>query len=163
MRANSTEVGVRTFVHSAERGLVGIEESQAVFGRDLYVQGSVELRVNGVVILDRDNVDTVDALWSLFLACLGDFLEKGYGVLRFPECAYVLTLERVTGGRIVLKFEGPNAKRSASGGEREVMDGLLLGAAEFFQAVLDTSPRDEWGYRRDLGTALLLRDGLLKG
>ncbi|MFJ6406304.1 hypothetical protein ACIQK9_12390 [Streptomyces hydrogenans] len=161
MRNNSTKVVVRTFLHSAEEGLVGIEESRAVFGRDLYVQGSVELCVDGVVILARDDVDTIDSLWSFFLACLDDFLKRGYGVLRFPECAYVLTLKRVAGGRVVMKFEGPNKNRSALGGEREVIDGLLLGAVEFFQSVLDSSPRDEWGYRRDLGAALLLRSDLL--
>ncbi|MET9345893.1 hypothetical protein [Streptomyces termitum] len=155
-----SKVVVRTFLCSGTGECTGIEQARPVFGRGLHVQGAVELGIDGAEVLTRAEVDTIDALWSLLLTCLGNFLESGHGVLRFPERAYSLTFERAAGRRVVLRFAGPNAKRSASGGEREVMDALLSGAAEFFRAVLASSPRDEWGYRRDLAAALALREGL---
>ncbi|MGW6965864.1 hypothetical protein ACWGET_17655 [Streptomyces zaomyceticus] len=155
---DSRTVEVRTYLQSDSGELVSIDLSGNEFHRDRYVQGAVEFRVGDVLLLGRENIDTIDALWSLMLSCLEAFMAGGTGVLRFPERMYVLTLKRIRPGNVLVRFDGPVEKRTAAGNEKDVLDGLLAGAVDFFAAVLESSPKDEWSYRRDLNAALRLRE-----
>ncbi|MFJ7126589.1 hypothetical protein [Streptomyces sp. NPDC098101] len=149
---------VKTFVISESEEPVEVGECHLDFARDRRVQGFVEIRVGGVLILGRENSDTIDALWSLLLAFLEDFLEGGEGALRFPERRYVLGLKRIPGGNVVVKFEDQEERRTALGREKDVLEGLLSGAVDFFGSVLETFPKEEWSYRRDFNTAVRLSE-----
>ncbi|MEU5992344.1 hypothetical protein ABZ806_25520 [Spirillospora sp. NPDC047418] len=149
-------VEVRTFVVIGEEA-VPVEGCGISFSRDDYVQGAIELHVDGVLIIGRDEIDTIDALWSLLLTYLERFAAGGGGVFNFPERRYVLNLKRVSGARVLVTFESGLDRRRAVASEKSVVCGLAAGAVKFFGAVLSFAPIAEWSYRRDFNLAMEMR------
>ncbi|WP_189545493.1 hypothetical protein [Streptomyces gelaticus] len=149
---------VRTFVVSDSGEFIPIESCGISFSRDRRIQGAIEFCVDGVQIFGRNDIDTIDALWSLILTYLEHFIAGEGGVLNFPERSFMLDLKRVSGGNVVVKFVGRDEKRTALSREKAVLGALASGAVEFFSAVLNSSPKEEWSYRRDLGAAVRLHE-----
>ncbi|MGI5420484.1 hypothetical protein [Actinomadura luteofluorescens] len=149
-------VEVRTFVITGEDS-VPVEGCGLSFSRDDHVQGAIELHVNGVPILGRDEIDTIDALWSLLLTYLERFAAGKEEVFNFPERRWTLNLERVSGARVLVTFEDGLDRRRTVASEKSVVCGLAAGAVKFFGAVLSFAPIEEWSYRRDFNLAMKMR------
>lgn len=135
---------------------MSVEKCGTPFSRDKYIQGAIELTVEGVRILGCEESDTIDALWSLIVTDLERFVAGEDVVIRFPERRYMLALKRASRGRVVVRFVDIDRVRTAVGRTRSVLEALASGAADFFNAVLSTHPVDEWTYRRDLNAAVRL-------
>ncbi|GAA4372888.1 hypothetical protein GCM10023088_27050 [Actinomadura verrucosospora] len=146
----------RTFVVVGEK-IVPVEGCGLSFSRDDRVQGAIELRVNEVPILGRDEVDTIDALWSLLLTYLENFAAGREEVFNFPERRFMLNLKRVSGARVLVTFENGLDRRRVVASEKSVVCGLAAGAVKFFGAVLSFAPKEEWSYRRDFDLAMKMR------
>ncbi|MEV0660615.1 hypothetical protein ACIBI3_12400 [Actinomadura luteofluorescens] len=156
MNDHPMTVEVRTFVIIGEES-VPVERCGLSFTRDDRVQGAIELPVNGVPILGRDEIDTIDALWSLLLTYLDRFAADGEEVFNFPERRWALNLKRVSGARVLVTFENGLDRRRAVASEKSVVCGLAAGAVRFFGAVLNFAPKEEWSYRRDFNLAMKMR------
>ncbi|MEV5505628.1 hypothetical protein [Streptomyces orinoci] len=152
-------IQLRTLVISSLGELESVQECNTRFSRDKYVQGVIELDINHIRILGCKEGDTIDALWSLLVTALENFCDGRDFVMPFPERCFVLSLSRLSGGRVVVKLESDVERRVAVGDARDVVEALAKGAVEFFQAVLRTSPKEEWSYRRDLNRATLILTG----
>ncbi|WP_327105065.1 hypothetical protein [Nonomuraea glycinis] len=150
----ATKVSTAVLVEPGES--VPVEKCGTHFSRDNYVQGAIELTVDGVQVLGDEESDTIDALWSLIVTDLESFLAGEDVVIRFPERRYILALERASGGRVVVRFVDGDRVRTAVGRTRSVLEALTSGAVDFFNAVLSTYPVEEWTYRRDLNAAVRL-------
>ncbi|MEV6398104.1 hypothetical protein AB0M39_25585 [Streptomyces sp. NPDC051907] len=98
------------------------------------------------------------ALWSLLLTYIEGFMAGQSGELNFPERRFTFALKRVACGRILVKFADREGKRAVLSREKDVLEALASGAVEFFSAILDGSPKDEWSYRRDLNAAVRLQE-----
>lgn len=155
MRSSMTSEA-RTFVVVGEK-IVPVEGCGLSFSRDDRVQGAIELRVNEVPILGRDEVDTIDALWSLLLTYLENFAAGREEVFNFPERRFMLNLKRVSGARVLVTFENGLDRRRVVASEKSVVCGLAAGAVKFFGAVLSFAPKEEWSYRRDFDLAMKMR------
>ncbi|MFI1535975.1 hypothetical protein [Streptomyces anandii] len=160
MAPDSASTTVKTSV-VCDSGELALADSCGIsFSRDRHVQGAIELRLKGVLILGQDEVDTIDALWSLLLTYLENFIAGGQGTFSFPERRFTLVLKRMPGGAVAVKFTNEGIRRSVVLSEKSALRVLTSGAVEFFSAVLRCSPKDEWSYRRDLNTAVRLREEL---
>ncbi|MFE7114038.1 hypothetical protein ACFU99_01245 [Streptomyces sp. NPDC057654] len=151
-------VRVRSFVISASGELESIDTCDIEFHRDRRTQGGIELYVDDTLVLGRKETDTVDALWSLILTYIEGFQAGSTGVVNFPERRFTFSLTRMPRGNVLVRFTDREVKRTALGREKEVLEALTSGAVEFFNAVLNSSPKDEWSYRRDFNTATRLHD-----
>ncbi|WP_328381808.1 hypothetical protein OHS81_01895 [Streptomyces sp. NBC_00400] len=152
-RDKSVTVKVRTFAVSNLREFTPIEISEIAFSRDQRIQGGIELHIGDTLILGRSDTDTIDALWSLILTYIEGFMKDRSGVLNFPERGFMFSLKKMGHGDALVKFTDREDKRAAVGREKDILAALTSGAVEFFSAVLDSSPKDDWSYRRDLNTA----------
>lgn len=158
MYDNAKAARVRTLVVAHSGELVPVESCDVQFCRDRCIQGVIEFYVDGIRILGHEDVDTIDALWSLMLTSLKTFIGGEDVVINFPECRYMLVLKRISGGRVVVKFVDRDEERVASGRIRNVLEALTRGAVDFFEAALNTLPVDEWTYRRDFNAAVRLHE-----
>lgn len=156
-RGNAATVKVGTLIVADSGELVPAETCRVEFSRDRRIQGAIEFQVNGQTILGRDDTDTIDALWSLLLNYLEGYVGGRRGVLNFPERRFVLSLEKKGRGNVLVKFSDRDDGRAALVGEKDVLCALVSGAIEFFSVTIASSPRDEWSYRRDLNSAVRLR------
>ncbi|MFE4832541.1 hypothetical protein [Streptomyces sp. NPDC056672] len=147
---------VRSHVFDSMGRPVAIEDFDGEFSRDAYIHGLVELEVDGVKLLDRDMTDTIDALWSFFVAALEDLERNDEALLSYPERPYTVRIRSMSGGRILIRVGGVDVPRSAVVARAEFLSELRRGAIEFFRGVLRTSPKEEWSYRRDLTRAVQL-------
>jgi hypothetical protein len=151
-------VKVESYVIDSAENAVFVEEFHGVFSRDARIYGILELEVDGIPILDRSMGDTIDALWSLFVTALREFVATGEALLSFPERPYTLRMELLRGDRILVRVGGVEVPRSAVIDRADLLRELRSGAIQFFRAVLATSPREEWSYLRDLNHAIALPD-----
>ncbi|GIG93225.1 hypothetical protein [Plantactinospora endophytica] len=156
-RNTAGTVRAKTFVLCGTGEPVPVGACEITFARDRRVQGFIQLYIDDHLILGPDTNDTIDALWSLMVTYVADFMQGRIGVLNFPERRFTFALDRVGRGNALVRFVDQEEKRTALSGEKELLEALTSGAVEFFSAVLESSPIDEWSYRRDLNTALRLR------
>ncbi|MFI6765427.1 hypothetical protein [Streptomyces sp. NPDC050355] len=157
-RDKAVTVKARTFIVSGSKELVPVESCGISFSRDRRTQGGIELYVDDSLILRSSDTDTIDALWSLILTYIEGFMAGRSGVLNFPERRFTFGLKKMDRGNILVKFADREERRAALSREKDVLEALTSGAVEFFSAVLDSSPKDEWSYRRDLNAALRLHE-----
>jgi hypothetical protein len=107
-----------------------------------YVAGSIEIVVEGEVLLERTDWDDVDWFWSYWVTALGRLAEEARTEVRFPDQDRGIELERA-GDELVLELEG----RMARVGFEEFAEVALDAAGRFFSLLRDHDEQREVGAR----------------
>lgn len=103
---------VRTLVLDDSGELVPVGGCGIQFSRDRHVQGVIELRVGGVRVLRREEIDTIDVLWPLPVTYIWRFMGGQDVKLPFPERRYIFLLKGKSGRRIAVEFDDMGEKRT---------------------------------------------------
>jgi hypothetical protein len=121
-----------------------------------YVDGAIELVVDGVAVIDQSMWDLVDQLWAYVVTMLHELREHGHAETYFPDQPLKLWFERIGGSRVLVASEPSSGPRKAVADEGEFIAALAAAAVEFFTA-MQTLTRSGTDYRHELDRAAALR------
>ncbi|MEV8435757.1 hypothetical protein AB0425_00150 [Actinosynnema sp. NPDC051121] len=100
-----------------------------------YVDGAIDLVINGVAVVDQSMWDLVDQLWAYLVTMLHELREHGRAETCFPDQPLKLRFERIGGSRVLVVSEPSSGPRKSVVDEDELVTVLAAAAIEFFTAM----------------------------
>ncbi|MCC9308646.1 hypothetical protein LN042_16415 [Kitasatospora sp. RB6PN24] len=112
-----------------------------------YMEGAIELSIDGVAILSGNDWDYIDELW----AYIGGMLEKldngePSAATYFPDQPLLLEMRRVSEGRLAVSCKHGKSVRAATVSEQELLGALRDSGREFFEAMARAFPVNAESY-----------------
>jgi hypothetical protein len=105
-----------------------------------YIEGALELKINGVMVIDLAMWDYIDILWCYISDMVASLLAKGEAGTNFPDQPIRLGLERVRGHEVLVTLTMDDERRAVSVDQDELIDALSRYGLEFFRAMLRLVP-----------------------
>lgn len=143
-----SEVTVRSRILTAEGEMRLIDDAAAAPRVPEYVEGAIELVVDGTEVLGLRHWDDVDSLWGYIANALGDLLTSGHGSTLFPDQPIELTFTRERSEVVVaLRVPGePPVVARAS--ESSFVGALCAGGIHFCERLMQLVPADQVSFAR---------------
>ncbi|MEU5880341.1 hypothetical protein [Spirillospora sp. NPDC047279] len=147
-------IEIRTYLETSDERLVEIGSATEAPPDENYVEGALELTVNGVRIIDVAMGDYIDQLWSYISDMVSDLLATGSADTRFPETPTTLSFQRQGHNRVLVTLEKRGERRVASAAEDELVDALRTHGAEFFAVMTRLLPQAQKSHEAALSRLL---------
>jgi hypothetical protein len=138
-------ITIRTFLRSVDGSFVRLEDCVRPLPDSEYVEGAIELTVDGVEIMGLHEWDYVDQLWSYIVDMMHDLRASGRAVTFFPDQPIELSFEK-TGQRVLVSCRAGDEVRRASVPAEELPDALRAEAQRFFTALSALIPENAATY-----------------
>jgi len=142
-------ISIRTFLRTADGEFVLVEHCSEPPPDPDYIEGAMELAVDGVEIIGKSQWDYVDQLWSYVVSMVEKLKVDGRADTYFPDQPILLTLQRER-GRVLVSANVREGLRRASTDEDELFDALRDAATVFFGKLSELVPSNAASYRADL-------------
>jgi hypothetical protein len=139
-------ITIRTFLRSKDGAFQQVEACEAPPGDPDYIEGAVELSIDGVEILGRSEWDYVDQLWAYIANMIHALRTQDEASTYFPDQPILLTFER-KGNRILVSSKAGEATRRASADESELFAAIGTAGREFFEKMSDLARSNSAGYQ----------------
>lgn len=111
-----------------------------------YVEGAVELKIDGIPIIDTVMWDYVDQLWAYIGDMVSSLREQGQASTYFPDQPIKLTFRKQGGKRVLVTLEINGVTRKASADESELVASLRKNGSAFFRKMTELIPENRDGY-----------------
>ena len=142
-------ITIRTFLRSSEGTFQQVDACEAPPADPYYIEGAVELNIDGVEIIGRPEWDYVDQLWAYIANMMHALRTQDKASTYFPDQPILLTFER-RGNRVVVSAEAGESTRRASADESELFAAVRTAGREFFEKMSDLVPSNPGGYQISL-------------
>lgn len=111
-----------------------------------YVEGAVELTIDGIPIIDTVMWDYVDQLWAYISDMVLSLQQKGQASTYFPDQPIKMMFQRHGGRRVLVTLEINGVTRKASADEGELVASLRKNGSAFFGKMIELIPENCDGY-----------------
>lgn len=139
-------ITIRTFLRSKGGAFKQVEACEALPGDPDYIEGAVELSIDGVEILGRSEWDYVDQLWAYIANMIHALRAQDEASTYFPDQPILLTFER-KGNKILVSSKSGKITRRASADESELFAAIGTAGREFFEKMSDLARSNSAGYQ----------------
>jgi hypothetical protein len=111
-----------------------------------YVEGAIDMTVNGVQVLDQELWDYVDELWAYISDMVLKLATEDEASTYFPDQPIRLSFKRLSAGLVLVSLAYDDVKRTVSVEERELVATLQRSGTEFFTRMKELLPENALGY-----------------
>jgi hypothetical protein len=111
-----------------------------------YIEGAIELSIDGVEIIGKPEWDYVDQLWAYLANMIHVLRTENEASTYLPDQPILLTFER-KGNRVVVSSRAGENARRASVGESELFTAMRTAGQEFFEKMSDLVPTNSDAYQ----------------
>lgn len=146
-------ITVSSYLRSADGTFVPVSSATVPPPDPDYVEGAIELVVDGRTMIGQAEWDYVDQLWAYLVELVGTFEESGTAQTYFPDQPISVTLARINDDRALLTVEVRPDVRRASVLRAEFADTIRRAAIDFFQAMIPLLPTNADTYRTAIDAA----------
>jgi hypothetical protein len=115
-----------------------------------YVEGAVELTIDGIPIIDMGMWDYVDQLWAYIGDMILSLQEQGLASTYFPDQPIKLMFRKHGRGRVLVTLDINGTTRTASADEGELVSSLREHGSAFFGKMIELLPENRDGYANAL-------------
>lgn len=141
-----TVVEARTFLRMPDGSFIPFSECVASPRDPHYVEGAIELVVEGVEIFGLPEWDLVDQLWAYICEMLGKFRTQNQVQISFPDTPIDFVLKRSSPGRVLVTALMAREKRSISVSESEFVSALQAEARQVLGRMSELIPSNASAY-----------------
>jgi hypothetical protein len=142
-------IAIRTFLRNADGGFTLVEDCAEPPSDPDYIEGAIELIVDGVEIIGKSQWDYVDQLWSYVVSMAEKLKGDSRADTYFPDQPILLAFQKER-GRVLVSAKVQEGVRRASADEGELMDALRVAGRVFFGKLSELVPSNAPSYRMDL-------------
>ncbi len=107
-----------------------------------YVDGALDLVINGVTILDTGIWDYIDQFWCYISSMIDQLLKEGEASTRLPDLPPKLTFRRIGTNRVLVTFSFPGERRATTVAQDELVDTLCRHGLDFLHKMSDLLPEN---------------------
>lgn len=129
-----SKVEVRSYIQVGDN-FVPIGQFAGPLEDQYYVEGALELTIDGKMISNLRYFDLIDQLWAYIVQCLEKVVAGQKAETYWPDQPIRLSMTPLPNNKLMIERSGtsdPDVKVVAD--KLDVIDGLLAGAFEFFRA-----------------------------
>ncbi|WP_370945089.1 hypothetical protein AB5J62_39220 [Amycolatopsis sp. cg5] len=139
-------VEVRTFLRMPDGSFEPFSECVTSPRDPDYVEGAIELVVEGVEIFGLPEWDLVDQLWAYICEMLARFRAENQVQISFPDSPIDFILKRSSPGRVLVTAQMTQEKRSVSVSEEELVTALTVEARRVLTRMSELLPGSKGSY-----------------
>lgn len=140
-------INITSYLRSKNGTFVPVSECATAPPDVLYIEGAIELVVNGTTVIDKSMWDYVDQLWAYLVNIVGDFEEAGEAHTYFPDQPIGLAIKGLSEGRTLVTVQAGSARREATIETAELVPALKGAAIAFFQQMIRLVPQNRDSYQ----------------
>jgi hypothetical protein len=130
-----------------EMTFVPLPEASGPVADHDYIDGAIELTIDGVPICDRTDRDLVDQLWAYICTMLGEFRTQDRVSTYFPDMPTELVFQRLKGGRMLVTYTANGVDQtSPSVMEDEFVEAMSSAARTAFAQLAVLVPENAASY-----------------
>ncbi|RCG29634.1 hypothetical protein DQ384_18765 [Sphaerisporangium album] len=142
-------INVRSFFRTPDGEFVAVDEFDGALDDLDYIEGAIELEVDGKPMLGKAEWDYVDELWFYISDMVREMRSTGEAMTDFPDQPITLSfrrIDRVGRVRISCDFGVSHERRDAVVREEELLDALRRSGSLFFEKMAILAPGHSKGY-----------------
>ena len=104
---------------------------------DFYLDGAIEIKYKEQVLLDLDDWDLIDQLWSYILNLIVEYSKNGKSEIYFPDCPAKIRMKKMYDNYLMFSTvtDVPGKEKKILIDEKEILEILLNKANDFFSAI----------------------------
>lgn len=149
-------IEINTYIRDAGGELVEIGEYNEPPPDATYIDGALELTVDGTPIIDKSMHDYIDELWAYVSNMVEPLVRQGHATTYFPDQPIELSFDRQGTSRVLVKLSAPGfpernirrttipaspeIRRVATADQQELIHSLREHGTEFFQKMRSLAP-----------------------
>jgi hypothetical protein len=142
-------IAIQTFLRNADGSFTPVEHCTEPPPDPDYIEGAIELVIDGVEIIGKSQWDYVDQLWSYVVSMAEKLEDDSRADTYFPDQPILLALQKER-GRVLVSAKVREGVRRASADEGELLDALRVAGRVFFGKLSELVPSNAASYRMDL-------------
>ncbi|MDP7702273.1 MULTISPECIES: hypothetical protein [unclassified Mycobacterium] len=122
-------------------------DSDYMVQNDRYIDGAIELVIDGIAVVDRTMWDTIDDLWAYITNMIDDLRKSGRAQTLFPDQPIKLSFERTRNNQVRVTSYVGDVVTTAVAGEAELVSALIIAGIQFFSAMIRINPASSQSYQ----------------
>ncbi|GAA3022739.1 hypothetical protein [Streptomyces glomeratus] len=136
-------VKVETFLKDSNGEFQPVETCRTQ-PRDLdYIEGAIQLSIDGLPIIGLEEWDYVDQLWCYVADMVTQFGTTGFAETYFPDQPIKLSFQS-SGSRVLVTAETGNEVRRASAPSAEFLESVRTAGTRFFEKMSELAPANSY-------------------
>ncbi|MDF3298562.1 hypothetical protein [Streptomyces tropicalis] len=139
-------IEITSYLRTKSGSFVDVAEASFPPADPSYVEGAIDMTINGVRILDQELWDYVDELWAYIGDMVLKLADEDEVSTYFPDQPIRLLFKRLGGGLVLVSLTYDDVKRTVPVEERELVDALQRSGTEFFTRMKELLPENALGY-----------------
>ncbi|MDH6122074.1 hypothetical protein ABH930_006334 [Kitasatospora sp. GAS204A] len=143
-------ISINSYIRRDANTFEPISLTQTAAANSAYIEGAIELSIDGTGIIGKEAWDYVDQLWS-YIVDMATRLRCGQSASSyFPDQPLKLTFQKEPGGNIRVTLESDGTSRSAMASESLFYVELKKAGREFFEKFIELYPENRESYMDSL-------------
>ncbi|MGH3391004.1 MAG: hypothetical protein ACRDOO_19220 [Actinomadura sp.] len=139
-------IGITSYLRTADGRFVQVDAVTDAPSDPHYVEGAIELVIDGVSIMDTEMWDYVDQLWAYICDMVRAYLERGEASTYFPDQPIMLSFKKQGASRVLVSIKINDETRNAAAEEKELIEALRTHGSAFFARMTVLLPQNRDGY-----------------
>ena len=158
------DVHVRSLLRKKDGSFTPVREWEGKLGRSDYLEGALELTVNGVPLITDQIWDYIDELWVYILDSLENLASKGSAFTYFPDQPIKLDMNRISPSLILMSISSKSGKfnNSIQIQEEGFVRNLIDEGENFFVRMQELDPANQDQYEIEVGRFKEIRSAYSK-
>ena len=154
-------VRIQSFLRKEDETLVPIQEWDAVIADPDYLEGALELTVNGVPLISPVMWDYIDELWAYIITTLRELVSDGSSYTYFTDQPIKLEMEKTSSGMVKVSISSRSGKfnNSTQISEDRLVLPLLDEGEQFFLKMQELEPEGQNHYEGEIKRIKSFRSG----
>lgn len=145
-------VRIKSFLRKEDGSFVPAQGWEGPVGDPEYLEGALELTVNGVPLITPLMWDYVDQLWAYILNSIEELKSEGSAHTYFPDQPIKLEVKRISRGLIQVSISSRSGKfdNSVQVQEDQFVQGVASEGEKFFLQMQELNPADRDQYEIEI-------------
>ncbi|NKZ01052.1 hypothetical protein [Nocardiopsis alborubida] len=152
-------VRIKSFLRKADGNFVPVQSWKGPIGDTDYLEGALELNVNGTPLITTAMWDYIDQLWAYILNSLNELASDNSSHAYFPDQPIKLEMKRIARGVLHVSIGSRSGKfnNSTRVQEGEFVQNLIDAGEGFFLQMQELDPESGSQYEIEIERIAALR------
>lgn len=145
-------IHIQSFLRKENETLVPIQEWDDLITDHEYLEGALELTINGSPLISPVMWDYVDELWAYIITTLQKLVRDGSSHTYFPDQPIKLDMKKTSPGMVKISISSRSGKfnNSTQAQEDQLVLQLLNEGERFFLKMQELEPEDQNQYESEI-------------